>query len=175
MHPRSKHWHLLDYVMVRRSDRKDVLLTRVMRGAECWTDHRMVRSTVRLQIRPLAHKHKPKKKLHVKACRDPSVQQELQESIAGKLVTIPDCDPSVIKDTAALTTHWATISNCLKEPAAETLGFSDKKHQDWFDDNNVAIRNLLKSKNEAHAATLHNLNSAALRDKWKELRSSSQR
>jgi len=175
MHPRSKHWHLLDYVMVRRSDRKDVLLTRVMRGAECWTDHRMVRSTVRLQIRPLAHKHKPKKKLDVKACRDPSVQQELRESVAGMLATIPDCDPSVIKDTAALTTDWATISNCLKEAAAETLGFCDKKHQDWFDDNNVAIRNLLKSKNEAHAATLRNPNSAALRDKWKELRSSSQR
>ena len=34
-HPRSKHWHL---------HRKDVLTTLVMRGAECWTDHLMVRS-----------------------------------------------------------------------------------------------------------------------------------
>ncbi|KAK0133469.1 Craniofacial development protein 2 [Merluccius polli] len=31
-HPRSKHWHLLDYVIVRQKDRKDVLTTRVMRG-----------------------------------------------------------------------------------------------------------------------------------------------
>ncbi|XP_058625097.1 uncharacterized protein LOC131536285 [Onychostoma macrolepis] len=40
-HPRSKHWHLLDYVIVRQKDRQDVLITRVMRGAECWTDHLM--------------------------------------------------------------------------------------------------------------------------------------
>jgi len=45
----------------------------------------------------------------------------------------------------------------------------------WFNVNNFAIRELLGSKNEAHAAKLRNPNSAALHDKWKELRSSSQR
>ena len=29
-HPHSKHWHLLDYVIDRQKDRKDVLTTRVM-------------------------------------------------------------------------------------------------------------------------------------------------
>ena len=103
MHPRSKHWHLLDYVLVRRSDRHDVLLTRAMRGAECWTDHRMVRSTVRLHIRPLARKHKPKRKLNVKVCRDPSVEDALQQSVAEKLAAIADTDASSIKDTVTLT------------------------------------------------------------------------
>jgi uncharacterized protein YaiI (UPF0178 family) len=37
--PRSKHWHLVDHVIVRRSDTNDVILTRAMRVAECWTDH----------------------------------------------------------------------------------------------------------------------------------------
>jgi len=39
MHPRSKHWHLLDYVLVKAVDLQDVQITRVMCGAECWTDH----------------------------------------------------------------------------------------------------------------------------------------
>ena len=39
VHPRSKHAHMLDYVITRQQDLKDVLITRVMRGAECWTDH----------------------------------------------------------------------------------------------------------------------------------------
>ena len=39
-HPRSKHWHLIDYVTVLRSDVKDTTLTRAKRGAECWADHR---------------------------------------------------------------------------------------------------------------------------------------
>ena len=93
MHPRSKHWHLLDYVIVRRSDRLDVHLT----GAECWTDHRLVRSTVRLEIRPPVRKHKPKKKLNVKACQDPSSQLALQQVIADKLSCIPDTDPTAVK------------------------------------------------------------------------------
>ena len=40
MHPRSKHWHLLDYVIIRQRDRRDVRVTKTMCGAECWTDHR---------------------------------------------------------------------------------------------------------------------------------------
>ena len=45
MHPRSKHWHLIDYVIVRRKDRQDVRVTKTMCGADCWTDHRLVVST----------------------------------------------------------------------------------------------------------------------------------
>lgn len=33
MHPRSKHWHMIDFIIVRCSDIKDVLITRAMRGA----------------------------------------------------------------------------------------------------------------------------------------------
>lgn len=35
MHPRSKHRHLLDYVIVRQRDRQDVRVTKTMCGAEC--------------------------------------------------------------------------------------------------------------------------------------------
>ena len=42
MHPRSKHWHLIDYVVVRRKDRQDVRVTKTMCGADCWTYHRLV-------------------------------------------------------------------------------------------------------------------------------------
>ena len=41
-HPRSKHWHLLDYVLTRQHDTRDVLHTRVMPNADCYTDHRLV-------------------------------------------------------------------------------------------------------------------------------------
>ncbi|KAJ4935415.1 hypothetical protein JOQ06_016948, partial [Pogonophryne albipinna] len=49
MHPRSKHWHLIDYVIVRRSDIRDVHITRAMRGAECWTDLRLIMAKVHMQ------------------------------------------------------------------------------------------------------------------------------
>ena len=31
LHPRSKHWHLIDYVLTRQRDLSDIRLTRVMR------------------------------------------------------------------------------------------------------------------------------------------------
>jgi len=37
MHPRSKHWHLIDYINVGRRDRQDVIVTKAM-SADCWTD-----------------------------------------------------------------------------------------------------------------------------------------
>ncbi len=46
-HPRSKQWHLIDYVIVRARDVRDVNNTRTMVGADdCWTDHRLIRSTM---------------------------------------------------------------------------------------------------------------------------------
>ena len=53
MHPRSKHWHLIDYVMVRKKDRKDVRVTKTICGADCWTDYRFVVSKLSLRIQPV--------------------------------------------------------------------------------------------------------------------------
>ena len=44
MHPRSKKWHLIDYVLVKQQHRKDVVITRSIRGADGWTDHRIYAS-----------------------------------------------------------------------------------------------------------------------------------
>ncbi len=52
-HPRSKHVHLLDYIVTRRANIADFLSTRVVRGAECGTDHFMVRSLVAFSIEGL--------------------------------------------------------------------------------------------------------------------------
>ena len=51
MHPRSKHWHLIDFIITRQRDLHDFLDTRAMRGANCSTDHSMIRTTTRLKIR----------------------------------------------------------------------------------------------------------------------------
>nr|XP_025036462.1 craniofacial development protein 2-like [Pelodiscus sinensis] len=44
MHPRSKQWHIIDFVIVHQRDIRDVLIIRAIQGAECWTDHRLVRT-----------------------------------------------------------------------------------------------------------------------------------
>ena len=53
MHSRSKHWHLTNYVIVRRKDRQDVRVTKTMCGADCKTDNRLVVSKLNLRIQPV--------------------------------------------------------------------------------------------------------------------------
>ncbi|VDL90853.1 unnamed protein product [Schistocephalus solidus] len=52
MHPRSRRWHLLDYVLVRRRDRQDVLTTKAIPNVNGWTDHQLVISQMRLRPQP---------------------------------------------------------------------------------------------------------------------------
>ena len=55
MHPWSKHWHLIDYIITRKRDLQDLNAVKVMRGAECWTDHRLVRAKLKFMIRTKFH------------------------------------------------------------------------------------------------------------------------
>ena len=50
MHPRSKQWHMIDFVTITWKDIQDVQITNIMWGAECWTDYRLVRSILKLCI-----------------------------------------------------------------------------------------------------------------------------
>nr|VZI27238.1 unnamed protein product [Spirometra erinaceieuropaei] len=51
-HPRSRQWHLLDYVLVRRRDQRDVLVTKAIACADGWTDHRLVILKMRIRLQP---------------------------------------------------------------------------------------------------------------------------
>jgi len=65
-HPRSKHWHMLDYVITRQRDLKEVHSTRAMRSTCCWSDHCLVRSVVALSLcRPRRHRAIRRRKLEV--------------------------------------------------------------------------------------------------------------
>ncbi|KAK2183099.1 hypothetical protein NP493_323g01052 [Ridgeia piscesae] len=44
MHHRSRHWHMIDFIITKCRDKMDIHSTRGMRGANCWTDHQMLRS-----------------------------------------------------------------------------------------------------------------------------------
>ncbi|KAK2151373.1 hypothetical protein NP493_2625g00005 [Ridgeia piscesae] len=51
MHPHSGHGHMIDFVVTRCRDKMDIHSTRAMRGANCSTDHQMLRSKVAFRIR----------------------------------------------------------------------------------------------------------------------------
>ncbi|BHF72982.1 hypothetical protein SprV_0401605400 [Sparganum proliferum] len=53
MHPQSQHSHLLEHVLVRRRDQRDVLVTKAISGADGWIDYRLVISEMRIRLQAL--------------------------------------------------------------------------------------------------------------------------
>ena len=135
-HPRSKHWHLLDYAIIRQPDRKDVLVTRTKPSADdCWTDHRLLITRLGISIRskPKVNHHLPsRKKFDVSKLHDPTIHDEYEKTIHEKLITNPIDPLSVEKE-------WKTIRDTISESAKAILGFTKRKNQDWFDENDQEI------------------------------------
>ncbi len=142
-HPRSKYWHLLDYVIARQKDRQDVLTTRVMRGVECWTDHLMVRSNLLMRIQPRSPRTASYKKLNCTALNSHTTKDTLRQLLAENLNKIPE-----------ESTDWPALRQAIYKAALEALGQLRTHHQDWFDSNSAEILSLLKAKHEAHKALL---------------------
>ena len=142
MHPRSKHWHMIDYVIIRKRDRADVLLTRVCRSSECWTDHLLVRSKIRLHVK--------RKSRHggVQVPKRIDVKQLGNEGVKAKYVEALNCLDGV--------KSWDEFKDVVQRVGKETLGFVNKKHEDWFDDNDTEIKTLLSEKRSVESILLGN-------------------
>ncbi|KAI4807948.1 hypothetical protein KUCAC02_027720, partial [Chaenocephalus aceratus] len=173
MHPRSKHWHLIDYVIVRRSDIRDVHVTRAMRGAECWTDYRLIMAKVHMQVRPPLRLQGPRRRrLDCTHLENPDARNEFRCSLAEKLGGM---ELSLSSSENTMDQKWNSISSALYEAAAQTIGYKSKNHQDWFDENSETIHDLLKDMHRAHQATLKSPSSSSTRQQWQRIRREVQR
>ena len=173
MHPWSKHWHLIDYVIVKRSDLNEVQNTRAMRGAECSTDHRLIRSTLRLIVRPPARRQKPMHKLNVHAAHNQNIREELRNAIAQSLSHTSTT--TTLNCTSNLTMEWQALSSALLIASQSTLGNMERRHQDWFDDNAADIRSPIHDNNAAHDALLRNPTPRTLHERISSIRATVQR
>ena len=173
MHPRSKHWHLSDNVIVRRRDLNKVQITRAMRGAECSTDHRLVRSTLRLSVKPPARRQKPRHKLNVHAAHKPNIGEELRNVIDQSLSHISTT--ATLNCTSSLSIEWQALSSALLTASQSTLGNMVRRHQDWFDDNATDIRSLIHDKNATNDALMRNATSRTLCERFSSMLATVQR
>ena len=124
MQPQSKHWHLLDYVLVHKWDLKDVLHTRVMPSAECHTDHRLVRCKLRMQFKP-KHKKKgnPKKKLNISSLCWEEVKAKFQADLEQIL------DESPCTNYPSPNIWWENLKSAVRKTSEKVFGHTKKKKQ----------------------------------------------
>ena len=156
MHPRSKHWHLIDYVIVRTKDRQDVRVTKTMCGADCWTDHRLVVSKLNLRIQPVRRPQGKKvpKKLDVSNLKQDSKRQTFVNDLCSRLDALEHSSEDVDES-------WTVFRDTVHSSAMNSLGPVSRKHQDWFDENDKEIQGLLEEKHQKHKAYLRNTSSVS--------------
>nr|VZI37161.1 unnamed protein product [Spirometra erinaceieuropaei] len=156
-HPRSRRWHLLDYVLVRSRDQRDVLVTKAIAGADGWTDHRLVISKMRIRLQPRKRPQakRPPSKLNVALLSLPAQHLHFSNELAQRLDKLPIAavdDVAAAAENASVENRWCQLRDTVQSTTLAVLGHARLQDHDWFDDNDAAIRNLLAEKNRLHKA-----------------------
>ena len=127
MHPRSKNWHLIDYVIVRRTDRQDVRVTKTVCGADCWTDHRLVVSKLNLRIQPARRPQAKKapKRLDVSMLNLDSMRQAFLTNICNQLDAINLSSENPEENWTVF--HKTVFHKTVHSSAATALGHPCRK------------------------------------------------
>lgn len=164
MHPRSGHWHLIDYMITRQRDLRHVRLTRAVRSTTTWSDHRLIRGTIFLTAMPvkIAHRAVRRKKLDLEKLKVPAVCQAFQQTMDEVLA-------------ADDTVEWSGFKHAVYNTAANVLGFRQKQHQDWFDDQDEEVCRLLDIMHATHLAWINNKNDRSKKDLYCRARSAAQK
>ena len=165
MHPRSKHWHLIDYAVARKRDRQDVRVTKSMCGADCWTDHRLIVTKLNIRVQPKRRPQgkKAPKRLNITQLKNTNTKQCFVDNLEARLESTP-------LDSQNVEADWATFRELVYNIATEILGPSTRKHKDWFDENCDEIKQLLDEKHRLHQAYLSSLKSTSKKDAYNTIR-----
>nr|VZI16498.1 unnamed protein product [Spirometra erinaceieuropaei] len=135
IHPRARHWHLLNYVLVRRRDEQDVLVTKAMPCADWWTNRRHIISQLRICLHP---RRRPRGK------RPPSIE------LAQRLINLPIAAVAVAEENAFVENRRCKLRDAVQPNTLAVLGRALSQHQDWLDNNDASISNLLAEKTRLH-------------------------
>ena len=124
-HPRSRHWHQLDFIITRRSSLNQVLVTRSFHSADCDTDHSLVVSKVRLlPKRTHCSRQKPLPRINTAGIATPELRVKFAKAIDEVL---EDC----LTDSA--TSMWNHIRESVFKTALNNFGKQRRRSEDWFE------------------------------------------
>ena len=144
-HPRSKHWHQLDLILVRRAANKNVLHTRSYHSADCDTDHSLVCCKIRMQPK----KKKKKKKLHrtktkeipridVNKISQPDLMEQFAQTFEKEFRSLQPGDSTTEK--------WEALRDTMYHTALATFGKRSSKSHDWFEAKSTVMTPVIEAK-----------------------------
>ena len=153
MHPRSKDWHIIDYVITKRRDRKDFKLTRSFHTTCYLSDHALLRSKTQFRI---DHRRMKRSSVPKRINTLPLKSTDQQEKLAKEL----DAAFETVEISSDIESSWKALREVTHSTSLEVLGLPIRKHQDWFDDNNQEVQSLIQKLHSSHKAWIEDKNSS---------------
>ena len=149
MHPLSKHWHMLDYIILHQRDLHEIYLTWVVRCTDYLSDHRLVRCVVALNLCPPNYRHAKvyRKKPNVSLLQNDDLKVQFKTKLDAALTVDPKRDDQGIK----IEEDWKDTKGRSYQTAVNVLGYKTTKHLDWFNDQDLEACRLF---DEMHVTNL---------------------
>lgn len=141
-------------------------VTKAMCGADCWTDHRLIVSKLKLRILPMRRPQgqKTAKRLNISKLKSSKVAEEISRDLDGKLVDTPHDDQDSLEE------QWVAFRDAVYSIALEHLGPASRRNQDWFDENDEEIQALRSEKHQLFGAHQNDPTSQAKKDAFASAR-----
>lgn len=129
MHPRSKNWHMIDYVITKQRDVKDFNITRSFHSTCYLSDYALLCSKASFSITQKKHITKSliPKRINVLPFKSSHKKRELSNQLESSL--------DLVQITDDIESSWKSCRDTTYKISLEVLGLPVQKHQDWFDDN----------------------------------------
>ncbi|BHF79626.1 hypothetical protein SprV_0702274700 [Sparganum proliferum] len=150
---------MLSYVLVRRLDQQDVMVTKAVPGADGWTDYRLVISMMRIRAQPRRRPQdrRPPGRLNTALLSLSAHHLHFSNELPQRLDNLPVAAVTAAgaaDENASVENRWCQLRDTVPSTALAVLGRARHQHQDWFDENDSVISNLLAEKNRLHKASV---------------------
>jgi hypothetical protein len=126
MHPATKKQHTIDLVIMREKQRMFCTDVRVMRGANCWSDHCMVRPKLRVKVFSRGNKRDSIRPFATHLLCRSTIRDDYRRNLTNKLLEIRYENESTVEH------NWKLLKGCILEAGEGSVGRAKETQPDWF-------------------------------------------
>jgi hypothetical protein len=140
-HPGSKQWHCIDHIIMRQRQRHLCCDVSVLRSADCWTDHKLLRAKLKVRCLVKSPQAFTRKRYDVCRLRD----KEVCKNFNDKVCSLVEQNWVSELDGAG---KWEVIRDSMAGAAEDVLGWETRRQPDWFKESSSALKGMIEERNE---------------------------